>query len=129
MLAPPEKPRTKAKLSTVDDYLSTLSEDQRAALQGLRQAIHAAAPGAGERISYRIPGFHLNGKCFMWIGAAAHHCAIYGVSVTDIDELKGYDTSGKGTIRFKPNEPPPASLVRKLVKAQISNLAAKETRP
>jgi len=34
------------------------------------------------------------------------------------NELEGYDTS-KGTIRFQPSHPLPATLVRKIVKARI----------
>lgn len=116
------------KPKTIDEYLALLTDDKRAALNGLRKTIHAAAPGTEECISYQIPGFRLNGKFFMWIGAAAHHCAIYGVTQTDIDALKGYDTSGKGTIRFKPDQPPPASLVHQIVKAQISTLEREVTK-
>jgi hypothetical protein len=35
----------------------------------------------------------------VWFGAAANHCAIYGVLGDHKDELKDYDIS-KGTIRF-----------------------------
>ena len=39
------------------------------------------------------------------------------------EELKRYDTS-KGTIRFAADKPLPAALVRKLVKARITENAA-----
>ena len=114
--------RTKPK--TIDEYLATLSADKRAALEKLRKTIHAAAPGAEEAISYGIPGFRLDGKWIAWIGAGANHCAIYGVLASK-DDLEDYDTSGKGTIRFHPDKPLPASLVRKLVKARIAKNAAR----
>jgi len=38
------------------------------------------------------------------------------------DELKAYDTS-KGTVRFQPDRPLPAALVRKLVPARIAENA------
>ena len=41
------------------------------------------------------------------------------------DELKDYDTS-KGTIRFQADNPLPATLVRKLVKARIARNAAQQ---
>ena len=39
------------------------------------------------------------------------------------DDLKDYDTS-KGTIRFQPDKPLTAALVRKLVKERIAENAA-----
>ncbi|MBV8900409.1 MAG: DUF1801 domain-containing protein [Verrucomicrobia bacterium] len=106
-----------AKPKTIDDYLAALGDDKRAALERLRKIIRAAVPNAEECISYRLPAFRLDGKCFVWFGAAANHCAIYGVIGTHQDELKGYDTS-KGTIRFQADKPLPARLLRKLVKAR-----------
>lgn len=121
------KTRATAKPRTIDAYLAGLSADKRAALERLRKVIRAAAPGAEECISYGIPAFRLAGKGFVWFGAGANHCAIYGVGTPP--EVAGrYDTSGKGTIRFQPDDPLPAPLVRKLVKDRIAKNVAKEKR-
>ena len=40
------------KPQTIDEYLAGLSAENRAALQKVRRAVHAAAPGAEECISY-----------------------------------------------------------------------------
>jgi uncharacterized protein YdhG (YjbR/CyaY superfamily) len=110
------------KPKTIDEYLATLSDDKRAALEKLRKTIRAAAPKAEEVISYQLPAFRLNGMLVAF-GATAKHCAFYLMSSTTVEahkeELKGYDTS-KGTIRFPPDKPLPATLVRKLVKARIA---------
>jgi len=113
-----------AKPQTIDEYLAPLSTEKRAALERLRKDIRAAAPDAEECISYQMPAFRLHGKMLVWFGATANHCAFYpGAVVEDMkDELAGYDLS-KGTIRFQPGEPLPASLVRKLVEARIAKSA------
>ena len=117
------KPMTKIK--TVDEYLARVSDDKRVALQKLRKAIKAAAPRAEECISYQLPAYRLNGMLVAF-GATANHCAFYPMSASTVaahrEELKDYDTS-KGTIRFQPDDPLPASLVRKLVKARIAENA------
>jgi len=111
--------------STIDEYLSALSADKRAALQALRELIHAAAPEASECISYKMPAFKLNG---MMVGFAAHanHCALYAWNATTIagfaGELSDFDIN-KGTIRFTPEKPLPAALVRRLVEAKVAKNA------
>ncbi|MFI5307977.1 MAG: iron chaperone [Polyangiales bacterium] len=115
------RPKAKAKITTIDAYLATLSADKRAALERLRRAIHRAAPRAEECISYQVPAFRLDGKMLVWFGAGAKHCAFYPGAVVTAhkDELAGYATS-KGTVRFQPDRPLPANLVRKLVRARIA---------
>ncbi len=110
-----------AKPRTIDEYLATLSDDKRAALEKLRKAIKAAAPEAEECISYSVPAFRLDGKFLLAFGAAAKHCSFYPGSApvkAHKHALKNYDTS-KGTIRFPANRPLPVALVRKLVKARL----------
>jgi uncharacterized protein YdhG (YjbR/CyaY superfamily) len=114
---------------SVDDYLAGLSVEKRAALQYLRRAIKVAAPKAVECISYGIPAFRLDGRVLVHIGAAAKHCAFYpGAHPIEAHKkaLAAYDTS-KGTIRFPPDAPLPATLVRKLVKTRIAEQAARRS--
>lgn len=117
------------KPATVDEYLARVSDDQRAALQRLRKQILAVIPTAEECISYQLPAFRYEGKILVWMGAGAKHCAFYPGGVVDQfeDDLADYETS-KGTIRFQPDAPLPAALVRKIVKARIAQNAVKSTR-
>jgi uncharacterized protein YdhG (YjbR/CyaY superfamily) len=112
-----------AKPTTIDAYLAGVTAEQRAALEKLRQLIHRAAPKAEECISYGLAAFQLDGRPLVAFGASAKHCAFFPMSGTTVadhaDDLEGYDTS-KGTIRFSPDKPLPAMLVRKLVKARIA---------
>jgi uncharacterized protein YdhG (YjbR/CyaY superfamily) len=113
----------------IDDYLSKLPAEQRAALEILRGQILAAAPGAEECISYGLPTFKLNGS-LVHFGAAKGHCAFYphGVIEHFADRLKAYDTS-KGTIRFQPDAPLPEALIREIVEYRIAqNLEAEAMR-
>ena len=114
-------PRKAEKPATHDEYLATVSDDKRAALETLRRTIKSAAPKAEECISYQIPAFRLNGKLLVAYAAGTKHCAFYPGSIVKVlkHELKEYDT-GKGTIRFSADQPLPPALVRKLVKLRIS---------
>jgi uncharacterized protein YdhG (YjbR/CyaY superfamily) len=119
--------RAMDKPKTVDEYLSLVSEDKRAALQALREIIRAAAPEAEECISYQMPAFRLNGM-LVGFAAARNHCALYAWNGSAVgmlaDELAGYDTS-KGTIRFTPDKPLPEALVRRLVEMKVAKNARK----
>ena len=114
---------TKAKPRTIDEYLAGVNAEQRAALEKLRQTIRTVAPKAEECISYGLAAFRLNGRPLVAFGASANHCAFYPMNSTAVEafheQLKGFETS-KGTIRFQADNPLPAALVRKLVKARIA---------
>lgn len=112
----PGKPRS------IDEYLASVSAEQRGVLEKLRRTIHTAAPGAEEYIGYGLAGFKFNGRPLVYFGAWEKHCALYAASPSVQKkfqkELKGFEVS-KGTIRFTPDKPLPVALVKKLVKARI----------
>jgi uncharacterized protein YdhG (YjbR/CyaY superfamily) len=115
------------KPTSIDDYLRRVSPDKRAALQKLRRAIKAVIPKAEEIISYQIPAFRLDGRVVVWFGASAKHCAFYPGAhpiAAHKGKLAKYKTS-RGTIRFQPDQPLPASLVRTLVKTRIEERAGR----
>ena len=114
---------------TVAQYFAAIrDDDKRAALEKLRKTIHAAAPRAEEVISYGIPTIKVDGRGVVAFGAWAHHLALYPMSYAVIrehaDQLTRFEVA-KGTIRFTPEHPLPAMLVRKIVKARIAENEAK----
>lgn len=117
----------KRESKTIDDYLATLPDDKRKALERLRKTINTAAPEAEECITYSRPGFRQNGIVVAF-GAARDHCALYPMSGSTVEafknDLDGYDTS-RGTIRFQPDKPLPVALVRKLVRARLAENEAR----
>ncbi len=115
--------------SSVEDYLSEVPEEARAALEKLRKTIKAAAPNTTETISYQMPTFKYQGRALVGIAVFKNHCSIFPYSTKVLvslkEELRPYDTSGKGTIRFPANKPLPAALVRKIVKTRIEEIEAR----
>ena len=123
--------RTKTEdtgLQEVERYLSQLPEDSRATLEQLRRTIKSVVPEATEVISYQIPTFKLNGRMLVSYAGFREHCSFFpgaGPIETHKNELESFPTS-KGTIRFTPEGPLPATLVKKLVKTRIKLNAAAE---
>lgn len=113
--------RQAAPATTVDEYLARLPADMHKALEALRRLIRSVAPEATEVISYRMPTFRHHGGLVAY-AAAAKHCALYVMSPAVMKAhaaaLAGFDTS-TATIRFLPDEPLPAALVKKLVRARM----------
>ena len=115
-----------AALPQIQTYLAKLPTSLRAQVLKLRDAIRSAAPEAVESFGYGMPAFALDRKKFIWYGAWKNHLSLYPLSSATRralgDEVAGYDTSGKGTIRFRADEDVPTSLVVRLVRARIAEL-------
>jgi uncharacterized protein YdhG (YjbR/CyaY superfamily) len=100
-------------------------------LSKLRAVIRSAVPAeTTEGISYGMPAFKYKGPLIAF-AAFKQHCSLFpmnaGLVAEFSDELKNYVTS-KGTIRFPLDKPPPAALVKKIVKARVAENEAKRRR-
>ena len=113
-----------ATLTSVEDYLETIPEDRRAAVETLRRTIMAAAPEAVETIAYQMPAFRSHGGQFL-VSYAAYkkHDSLFPASGAVVealgDELTPY-LAGKGTIRFPADRPIPIDLVSRIVAVRLA---------
>jgi len=110
-------------ISTIDDYLATVSGDRRRALDALRKTIRSIVPKAEECISYRIPAFRLDGAIVAGFCATTKGCSYFPFSGSTLRTLaadvQAYGQT-KSALHFHPDEPLPVPLVRKLIKARIA---------
>jgi uncharacterized protein YdhG (YjbR/CyaY superfamily) len=105
----------------VNQYLQNLPEDQKEALEKLRQTIKTLVPDVQEYLSYKMPAYYYQG---MLCGFAAFkkHCSYFPWDSKTVeqfkDELKDFKTSA-GTIQFTPEKPIPDDLLQKILLARV----------
>ena len=107
-------------------YFAAQPPEQRRMLKQVRTIARTVAPGAVDAFSYRIPALRLDGKVLVWYAGFKAHVSLF--PMTDKlrrafgDDLKGYRTA-KGTIQFPVGKRLPVTLVRRLIKARVAELA------
>ena len=109
--------------TTIDDYLKSVPEDRRGALEDLRVTILSIVPTAEECISYRIPAFRLNGAVVAGFCATAKGCSYIPFSGSTLKTLArdvGRYHQTNSSLHFSSDEPLPTALVRKLIKTRIA---------
>ena len=100
-----------------DDYLGKQDDLFKPCLVKLRDIILSVMPGAEESFSYQAHCFkHV--YMLVGIGVTKDFCSLYTMSPPLVkkmkEELKGYNVSG-ATIHFRPDEPLPEDIIRKIV--------------
>jgi uncharacterized protein YdhG (YjbR/CyaY superfamily) len=119
-----------APLTTFEEYLATLPDDRRAALESMRATIRTAAPEAVETIAYLMPAFRSPGGQFLVSYASfKRHYSLFPASEAVVaalgDELTPY-LAGKGTIQFPADRPIPTGLLMRIVEVRVAENAAHE---
>ena len=113
--------------STIDDYIAGHPPAIRARLSAMRRTIRQHAPEAEERISYRIPTFHLGGN-LVHFAAFDHHVGFYpGASgIAAFKKALAPYKSAKGSVQFPHDEPLPLELVAEIVRFRVAEQATKQ---
>ncbi len=109
----------------VDAYLEVLPKAQRDCLERLRREILRLVPDAEEIISYRIPAFRIDGGIVAGFAAMKSHLGYYpfsGSTLAGLEEHLGGRSRTKSALHFSVEDPLPASLVRRLVRARLAEI-------
>ena len=107
--------------TAIDEYIAQFPKDVQEKLAKIRAVIKESAPGAMERISYRMPSFYLNGT-LVWFAGFKSHIGFYPTALgieAFKEELSAYKRA-KGSVQFPLDKPIPYDLISKIVKFRVA---------
>lgn len=110
----------KAKITNVEEYISTFPKEVQKVLKELRKTIKKAAPEAEEVMSYGMPALKLKGM-LVYYAAWKEHIGFYALPSGNAafkKELSRYE-SGKGSVKFPLDQPMPLNLITKIIQFRV----------
>jgi uncharacterized protein YdhG (YjbR/CyaY superfamily) len=106
-------------MGTVDDFVSNLRPDARAAFEHIRALAESVVPEAEQGTSYGMPALKHRGRPLLGFAEAKAHLSVFPFSPDVIDQVRdrldGYSLS-KGTIRFTDDHLLPDDVVLDVVR-------------
>jgi uncharacterized protein YdhG (YjbR/CyaY superfamily) len=124
--APPSA-ATGPGLAKVELYLSNVPSPQRETLATVRASLRKVLPDATEDLRYGMPTFLVDGKGVAAYASFTAHCGYYPMSSTVLgaagDVVAKFPVS-KGGLRFPVDTPLPMTVIRRLVKIRLAEIAA-----
>jgi uncharacterized protein YdhG (YjbR/CyaY superfamily) len=112
------------KFTSIEEYLSTLSEDAQKAMGEIIATIKEQVPNAEGHISYNMPAFKVNGEYFIHFSAWKNHIGMYPIPAGAKREafqkqIEQY-RSAKSSLNFSLDKPIPIKLIEKFIKFRIA---------
>lgn len=108
-------------------YIAAQPAAQRRRLSEMRRVVRSVVPKAEEGFSYRMPCFRLEGRILVWYAGFKTHTSVFPIGTAIQKALKtqlvGFKTA-KGTVQFPLDRPLPVSLLKRLVKARLTEVRA-----
>ncbi len=117
---------TTTKPDDIDGYIAGFPDNVQKMLEQIRATIKEAAPDAEEVIKYAMPTFMLNGN-LVHFAAFKNYIGFYPAptGVEAFQAALSVYKQGKGSIQFPLDQPMPLSLITKIVKFRVKQLAEK----
>ena len=118
------------KPTSIDDYFSTLSKEDREIQEKLRKKIMKFVPQAEEYIGYGMPGFKYKGKPLIYFAVFKDHYSIFPTSspIAKLEkELAKYAT-GKGTLQYPVSTEFPEDILKQLLLTRIEDIKSLPTK-
>jgi uncharacterized protein YdhG (YjbR/CyaY superfamily) len=116
----------RARLQSVDEYISLQPELIAAKLAVVRSTIRKALPKAEEVISYNMPAYRLLDEVVLFFAGWEQHYSLYPAGPHLVDAFKKELAACKvdqGTIRFSYSAPVPMKLISDIAKFRLSEVA------
>lgn len=110
---------TKARFTSVDDYMASQPKSAALKLAEVRSTIRKALPYAEEVIAYNMPAYRLHGKVILYFAGWKQHYSLYPAGerlVAAFREELGSCKVERGTIRFPLSEPVPRKLIEEIAR-------------
>jgi len=115
----------KPPAADVDDYIRQFPPEIQEILGAVRAAVRAAAPGAEERISYRMPALFQEGAV-VYFAAFKRHIGLFPPVEDPAVRAKVARYAGpKGNLQFPYGAPMPLDLIADVVRARVAANRAK----
>ena len=112
--------------ATVDEYIEALPAHVQLIVEGIRATIRDVVPGVGEKISYSMPTFTLDGLPLVHVAAWKKHIGIYPLPALDgalADEVAPY-RGAKDAMHLPLREPVPYGVVGRVVAVLVERRTA-----
>jgi uncharacterized protein YdhG (YjbR/CyaY superfamily) len=112
-------------MSTVDEYLKSITPSQKAEFERIRRIVKRLAPEAAESISYGIPTFKVDHRPLIYFGAFKNHLSLFPASDTmleQISELSKYRAS-KGTLRYTEQDLIPENVIERILHFRLAEMS------
>ena len=119
----------KNEYTTINEYIKSFPPEVQEKLELIRTTIKEIVPEAGEKISYQMPTFTINGN-LVHFAAFKNHIGLYptpsGIEAFK-DELKAYKNA-KGSVQFPLDKPLPIELISRIVKFRVEESLTKKAK-